>query len=60
MPSVGRNGHGDMVIQVEVETPTKLSAKQREILEQFRATETGDECPNSRGFFQKIKVALGA
>ena len=51
---------GDLLVQLVVETPTKLSARQREILEQFRETETGDECPNSRGFFQKIKVALGA
>jgi molecular chaperone DnaJ len=59
MPSVNSRGHGDMVIQVEVETPTRLSAKQREILEQFRETETGDECPNSKGFFQKLKSAIG-
>jgi molecular chaperone DnaJ len=48
-----------MVIQVEVETPTRLSAKQREILEAFRETETGEECPNSKGFFKKIKTVLG-
>jgi molecular chaperone DnaJ len=59
MPAMNARGHGDMVIQVDVETPTKLSAKQREILEQFRETETGDECPESKGFFQKIKTALG-
>jgi molecular chaperone DnaJ len=52
-------GHGDMVIQVEVETPTRLTAKQREILEQFRDTETGEECPASKGFFQKLKDAIG-
>jgi molecular chaperone DnaJ len=60
MPAMGRGGFGDMVIELEVETPTRLSARQRELLEQFRETETGDECPNSRGFFQKIKTALGA
>lgn len=59
MPAMNARGHGDMVIQVDVETPTKLTAKQREILEQFRDTETGDECPESKGFFQKIKTALG-
>jgi len=59
MPAVGGRNFGDMVIQIEVETPTKLSAKQREILEQFRATETGDECPASKGFFQKLKTAIG-
>src|SRR6185369_8842211 len=55
MPVMNGRGFGDMVIQVEVETPTKLSAKQREILEQFRETETGEECPASKGFFQKLK-----
>jgi molecular chaperone DnaJ len=59
MPVMNGRGHGDMVIQVEVETPTKLTAKQREILEQFRETETGEECPNSKGFFQKLKDAIG-
>jgi molecular chaperone DnaJ len=58
MPSMNGRGHGDMVIQLEVETPTRLSAKQREILEAFRDTETGEECPNSKGFFQKIKAKL--
>jgi molecular chaperone DnaJ len=58
MPGMNGRGFGDMVIQVEVETPTRLSAKQREILEAFRDTETGEECPNSKGFFQKIKSAL--
>jgi molecular chaperone DnaJ len=53
-------GQGDLVIQIEVETPTKLSAKQKQLLEEFRATETGDECPQSRGFFEKLKSALGA
>jgi molecular chaperone DnaJ len=55
MPVLNGRGSGDLVIQVEVETPTKLSAKQRELLEAFRETETGDECPQSRGFFDKIK-----
>ena len=60
MPSVNGRGHGDMVIQIDVETPTKLSAKQREILEQFRDTETGEECPASKGFFQKLRNVLNS
>jgi molecular chaperone DnaJ len=55
MPVLNGRGHGDMVIEVQVETPTKLTARQRELLEEFRCTETGDECPESKGFFQKIK-----
>jgi molecular chaperone DnaJ len=55
MPVVNGRGHGDMVVQVEVETPTRLSAKQKELLEAFRATETGEECPASSSFFGKLK-----
>jgi molecular chaperone DnaJ len=40
-----------------VETPTKLSSKQKDLLEQFRATETGECNPQSEGFFQKMKSA---
>ncbi|HYZ49135.1 MAG TPA: molecular chaperone DnaJ [Sphingomonas sp.] len=60
MPVLNDRGKGDLVVQIEVETPTKLTAKQRALLEEFRATETGEECPESRGFFEKLKAALGA
>jgi molecular chaperone DnaJ len=56
MPVMGNRGHGDMIIQVEVETPTKLSARQKELLEEFRKTETGEECPASKSFFKKLKT----
>ncbi len=59
MPVLNARGHGDLVIQVEVETPTRLSAKQRELLEAFRETETGEECPNSQGFFGRIRDMFG-
>jgi molecular chaperone DnaJ len=55
MPVLNGRGHGDLVIQIEVETPTKLSSRQRELLEEFRATETGEECPQSAGFFGRLK-----
>ena len=60
MPVLNGRGHGDMVIEVHVETPTKLTAKQRELLEEFRCTETGEECPEAHGFFQKIKGIFAA
>jgi molecular chaperone DnaJ len=56
MTVLNGRGHGDMVIQVEVETPTRLSSKQKELLEEFRRTETGDECPASASFFKKLKT----
>ncbi len=55
MPVLQGRGQGDLVIQIEVETPTRLSTRQRELLEMFRETETGDECPDSQGFFAKLK-----
>lgn len=59
MPVLQGRGRGDLVVEIVVETPTKLSRRQRELLEEFRATETGEECPESRGFFDKIKDAFG-
>jgi molecular chaperone DnaJ len=55
MPVLNGRGHGDMVIQVEIETPTRLSTRQKELLEEFRKTETGEECPASSSFFAKLK-----
>ena len=60
MPVLQGRGRGDLVVEIAVETPTKLTKEQRALLEQFRETETGDECPESRGFFEKLKTVLGA
>ena len=60
MPVLQGRGQGDLVIQIDVETPTKLSVRQRELLELFRETETGDECPASQGFFAKLKGVFAA
>ncbi|WP_109809288.1 molecular chaperone DnaJ [Sphingosinithalassobacter portus] len=59
MPVLQGRGRGDLVVRIDVETPTKLSQRQRELLEEFRTIETGEECPQSQGFFSKIKAALG-
>ncbi|MCZ8136671.1 MAG: molecular chaperone DnaJ [Porphyrobacter sp.] len=59
MPVLQGRGRGDLVVEIAVETPTKLSRRQKEILEEFRATETGEECPESRGFFDKLKDVFG-
>ncbi|MEM7700585.1 MAG: molecular chaperone DnaJ [Pseudomonadota bacterium] len=60
MPVLQGRGRGDLVVEIMVETPTKLSRKQKEILQEFRDTETGEECPESRSFFSKLKDAFGA
>ena len=46
---------GDMLVDLAVETPSRLTAKQRKLLEEF-AELTGDEVsPESKGFFDKAK-----
>jgi len=59
MPVLQGRGRGDLVVEVKVETPTKLTARQKELLRELQETETGEECPESRGFFEKLKGALG-
>ncbi|WAT18363.1 molecular chaperone DnaJ [Aurantiacibacter sp. MUD11] len=59
MPVLQGRGRGDLVVEVMVETPTKLTSRQKELLREFRETETGEECPESRGFFNKLKDAFG-
>jgi molecular chaperone DnaJ len=58
MSVLNGRGRGDLVARVLVETPTKLNSKQKKILEEFRETETGDECPASKGFFSRIRDKL--
>ena len=58
MPVLQGRGHGDLVVEIMVETPTKLSARQKELLKELQATETGEECPQSKGFFERLKEAF--
>ena len=48
---------GDMFIQVAVETPQHLSARQRELLEQFEteAEKSTKHSPENEGFFAKVR-----
>ncbi|GGE14742.1 chaperone protein DnaJ [Polymorphobacter glacialis] len=53
-------GFGDLVVQVEVETPVKLTKRQRELLEEFQTLESaegGKNNPRQTGFFDKLKDA---
>ena len=47
---------GDLYVNVKVIIPTKLSDKQKELMEAFRAESKDDSCqPEIKGFFDKIK-----
>ena len=51
---------GDMYIQTLVETPVRLSKRQKELLEEFASLEKkSHSSPLSEGFFAKIKDFWG-
>lgn len=49
------SGSGDLLVRVLVETPTSLTDKQKELLEQFQALETPANFPKKKGFFTRLK-----
>lgn len=59
IPSLQGYGRGDQLVLLRVEVPTKLSARQRELLEEF-AREGGQEInPEHQSFFDKVKELFG-
>jgi molecular chaperone DnaJ len=54
MPALRGGGHGDMVIELAVETPVNLTARQKEILREFDTLAT-DNNPEGSSFFSKVK-----
>jgi molecular chaperone DnaJ len=59
MPVLRSKQAGDMYVQVLVETPQKLTKRQREILNEFDRLSSKDTQPESSGFFGKVKEFLG-
>jgi molecular chaperone DnaJ len=55
MPVLRSSQHGDMYIQVAVETPVNLSRRQRDILREFEK-DSHHNSPESEGFFAKAKA----
>ncbi len=59
VPDMRGRGRGDQLVTAHVVIPGDLSARQRELLESL-ADELGDAVlPRDRGFFSKVKDALG-
>jgi molecular chaperone DnaJ len=58
MPVLRSKQCGDMYVQVVVETPQKLTKRQRELLAEFERLSSKDTQPESAGFFGKVKDFL--
>ena len=57
MPVVRTTQRGDMYIEITVETPTNLTARQKELLKEFE--KAGKTSPEAEGFFSKVKEMFG-
>ena len=55
MPIPRRRGRGDMVVQVLIEVPTKLTADHRRILRELAEVENTNVSPERKSFFGKVK-----
>jgi molecular chaperone DnaJ len=55
-----KNNRGDQLVKVQVETPTGLTARQRQLLEEF-ARVSGETIahPRRKGFLDRVKDVLG-
>ncbi len=58
MPVLRARQSGDMYVQVVVETPQKLTKRQRELLAEFDRLSSTETHPESAGFFGKVKDFL--
>ena len=58
VPNLRTGRRGDLVLQVLVEIPKKLTSEQKELLREFAETEDHEVLPHSRGFWDKIKTYL--
>jgi len=55
VPDVSGHGRGDLIIEVQVKIPTRLTREQRKLFEQLRGTLPEDNAPNRKGLFEKVK-----
>src|ERR1043166_3334135 len=59
MPNVHGHGHGDMLVRVIVEVPTRLSRQLREKLEEFAQLANDEAYPQRKSFLEKAKRFFG-
>jgi molecular chaperone DnaJ len=55
LPVVNGHGRGELFVHVRVQTPAKLSKRQRELLQQLEASGKIENRPERSGLFDKVK-----
>src|SRR5262249_41819778 len=59
LPQLGGRARGDQIVQIFVEVPSKLTDRQRDLLEQFARESGTDVSPVTKSFVDKLKDLLG-
>jgi len=59
LPDMRTHRTGDQLVQITVETPTRLNKDQQELLREFAKTENKRVSPKSIGFFETLKKHFG-
>jgi molecular chaperone DnaJ len=55
VPHLNSHGKGDLIVEIRVQTPGKLTKAQKELLRQLSETMVVENTPTSRGLFEKVK-----
>jgi molecular chaperone DnaJ len=55
VPHLNSHGKGDLIVEIRVQTPGKLTKQQKDLLRQLSETMVVENTPTSRGIFNKVK-----
>ncbi len=55
MPHLGSSRRGDLLVQVQVEVPKRLSTEQEDLLRQYAKAEGRNPSPRQKGFLETLK-----
>jgi molecular chaperone DnaJ len=55
VPHLNSSGKGDLIVEVRVQTPSKLTKQQKDLLRQLGETMKMDNAPHSNGFMDRMK-----
>ncbi len=58
VPNVRKQGIGDLLVKVTIETPVRLSESQKKLFEEIAKLENDNNSSNKKSFFEKLKSSM--
>ncbi len=59
VPVLNGHGRGDLFVEVKVQTPAKLTKRQRDLMQELHSTLSVENKPVSRSLLNKVKEIFG-